>query len=70
MLGLDKNVSGMADAGNKMGELTRNQRGEGLLAQIPVLGPLLGGMTGKYVQVGLLWLVAILLFLFLPKLRF
>ncbi|TID27883.1 hypothetical protein E2P81_ATG00637 [Venturia nashicola] len=70
VLGLDKNVTGMADAGNRMGELTRNQRGEGLLAQIPLLGPLLGGMMGKYVQVGLLWLVALLLFVFLPKLRF
>ncbi|KAE9972938.1 hypothetical protein BLS_003818 [Venturia inaequalis] len=59
--GLDKNVTGMADAGNKMGELTRNQRGEGLLAQIPLLGPLLGGMMGKYVQVGVLWVVALLI---------
>lgn len=70
VLGLDKNVAGMADAGNKMGQLTRNQRGEGLLAQIPILGPLLGGMMGKYIQVGVLWLVALLLFIFLPKLRF
>ncbi|QDS72610.1 hypothetical protein FKW77_001666 [Venturia effusa] len=70
VLGLDKNVSGMAEAGNKMGELTRNQRGEGYLAQIPLLGPLLGGMMGKYVQVGLLWLMVVLLFVFLPKLRF
>jgi hypothetical protein len=69
VLGLDNNVSGMADAGNRMGELTRNQRGEGLLAQIPVLGPLLGGMMGKYIQVGALWVVAMLLFVLLPKLR-
>lgn len=69
VLGLDKNVSGMTDAGQKMGELTRNQRGEGLLAQIPILGPLLGGMMGKYIQVGLLWVLAMVLFVFLPKLR-
>ena len=56
---LDKNVTGMEAAGKRMGALRRMTEGKGWWARF-----------GLYGWVGALWVVAILIGLVLPKLRF
>ena len=56
---LDQNVSGMESAGKRMGALRRMTEGRGWWARISLYGWIAG-----------LWVVAILVGLVLPKLRF
>ena len=56
---LDKNVTGMADAGKRMGALRRMTEGVGWW-----------GRLSLYARVAVLWVVVILVGLVLPKLRF